>query len=89
MMKCALSISKFITYTYYGHPVDHCTISVMVSEELSSEEVEISKDNAWRRLELMPVKQFPVASAHGTLIPQYLRANGASSVGDGTVVGQD
>ena len=70
--KCILSISKFITYTYYGHPVDHCTVSVMVSDELSPEEVEISKDNARRRLEAMPVETFPVASPFGTLIPEYL-----------------
>lgn len=71
-MKCVLVLSKYVTQTYYGHPVDHCTTSLFVSDELSPEEVERAKENLHRRMEAMPVKAFPVASPHGSLLAASL-----------------
>ena len=73
MQTPSLTISKYITLTYYGHPVDHCTMTLMVSETLSPEEVEILKENMRRRLEALPVESFPVAGNYATLLPEYFR----------------
>jgi hypothetical protein len=70
-MKTVAVYSKYVTETYYGHPVDHCTVTVQVSDELSPEEVEIVKENARRRMEMMPVESFPVAGAQGSLLDRY------------------
>jgi transcriptional regulator len=43
--------------------------SPIVSKEL----YEIVKENARRRLEMMPVESFPVAGSHGTLLPEYAK----------------
>lgn len=72
-MRIVAVYSKYVTQTYYGHPVDCFTVTVHVSEELSAEEVELAKENARRRLEEMPVETFPVAGAHVTLMPEYLK----------------
>jgi hypothetical protein len=69
-MKVAAVYSKYVTQTYYGHPQDHCTVTVMVSEELSPEEVEIVKANVRRRIEALPIETFPVAGA-GSLLNEY------------------
>ena len=70
-MKIVAVYSKYITQTYYGHPVDHFTITVKVSDELLDQEIEMAKKAARRRLEAMPVESFPVAGAHATLMPEY------------------
>lgn len=72
-MKIVAVYSKYVTQTYYGVPVDHWTITVQVSDELSSEEIEFAKKNAKRLLDELPVETFPVASAHGTLMPEYFK----------------
>ena len=78
-MKIVGVYSKYVTYTYYGSPVDHCTITVKVSEKLSPEEIEIVKENARRRLEAMPVESFPVAGSHATLMPEYFKRHPSAS----------
>ena len=70
-MKIVAVYSKYITQNYYGFPVDHCTVTVKVSEELSVEEVEIVKEQAKRRLAEMPVESFPFTSAHGSFLKEY------------------
>jgi len=72
-VKIVAVYSKYITQTYYGHPVDFYTITVSVDEELPPEAVEIAKENARRQLEVMPVETFPVAGVHGTLMPEYFK----------------
>jgi hypothetical protein len=70
-MKIVAVYSKYVTQNYYGTPVDHCTITVKVSDELTPDEIEIVKENARRQLEAMPVESFPVAGAHGSLMAEY------------------
>ena len=72
-MKIVAVYSKYITQTYYGHPVDCYTITVKVSDELSSEEVEFAKENARKRMEEIPVETFPVAGSYATLMPEYFK----------------
>lgn len=73
MMKIVAVYSKYITQTYYGYPVDHFTVTVQVSDELTPEEIEFAKESAKRRLEEMPVETFPVAGDYATLMPEYLK----------------
>lgn len=70
-MRIAAVYSKYVTQTYYGHPVDAFTITVKVSDELSESEVEIVKERARLRLEAMPIESFPVAGSYVTLMPEY------------------
>lgn len=70
-MKIVAVYSKYVTQTHYGHPVDHWTITVKVSEELTPEQIEIVKADARRHLESLPVETFPVAGDYVTLMPQY------------------
>ena len=70
-MKIVAVYSKYVTWTYYGHPVDHWTVTVKVSEDAAQDEIEIAKENARRRLEAMPVETFPVAGDYATLMPKY------------------
>jgi hypothetical protein len=70
-MKIVAVYSKFVTQTYYGHPVDHFTITVKVHPYATEEEIEFAKENARLRLEAMPVESFPVAGDYATLMPQY------------------
>jgi hypothetical protein len=70
-MKVAAVYSKYVTQTYYGHPVDHLTVTVTVSDELLPEEIAIVKENARRHMEQIPVESFPVAGAHGSLLSEY------------------
>jgi hypothetical protein len=72
-MKTVAVYSKYITYTHYGFPVDHFTVSVQVSDELTPDEIEFAKENARHRLEEMPVDTFPVAGDYATLMPEYLK----------------
>jgi hypothetical protein len=72
-MKTVLTLSKYVTRTYYGDPVDHCTMTLMVSDQMPPEAVEIAKENMRRELEAMPVESFPVAGDHATLLPEYAK----------------
>lgn len=70
-MRHVFSSSKFITYTYYGEPVDHVTVELSVSEELSVAVIELLKLTAQEELKAYPVESFPVAGAYVTLMPRY------------------
>lgn len=72
-MKTVWSSSKFITYTYYGHPVDHCTMELQIAEGMDERTKALLIEQARRRLDNMPVEQFPVAGAHVTLLPEYFK----------------
>jgi len=59
--------SKFVTETYYGHPVDHVTLTMFAAPGLSEAEIEACKENARRQLESYPVERFPVAGTFSLL----------------------
>lgn len=63
--------SKFITYTYYGTPVDHVTVSVDVDSYMEESARLLAIENALQHLEFYPVEQFPVAGAYSSLLPLY------------------
>ena len=72
-MKPVLTMSKYVTQTYYGDPVDHCTMTLFVSDLMPPGAMKIAKENLRRSLEVMPVESFPVAGAYATLLPDYFR----------------
>lgn len=73
-MKHIWSASKYITYTYYGDPVDLVTLTLDCAEWVGDHEKQLMIENAQRRLMAVPVRRFPVAGAHGSLLNQYSAA---------------
>ena len=72
-MKAIWASSKYITYTYYGHPVDHVTLELSINEDVPESARSLLIEQAKRRLDSIPVERFPVAGAHVSLLDDYFK----------------